>query len=93
MVISIDKILNISLGDWMKASDHGRLWHYDMVGVTVGGFIGDEKSPKPILAKVVPEDTEIVINYDIRISGAGSACFYFEANGVVLIPKSKPDKK
>ena len=77
-MIDLSKILTISMEEYCTAKGN---WNYDMVGVRARGESGHY--PKTILAKVVPNNAEVVVGYSFQLCGE----LDYEANGTALIPK------
>ena len=86
MTIAIEKILNITFTEYVE-SQKKRLYDYDLIGVhSKDGCI------KKFSSKV-PDEAEVVVNYQYRSSGAGSGIanieFRYSQVGTALIPKEQ----
>ena len=103
MTIELDKILTDNSENWCK-SEKKSLEDYDQIGVTKPGvitsstnLIGDKEmqklAPKRQLAKIVPENAEIVVSYKVALSASitlkNDVHIFYEANATALIPKKK----
>lgn len=82
----MEKILNIHIRDYLELSKK-ILGEYELRGVHSSS--GSLKE----FAQLVPNETEVVVNYNIQFFGAGcekgSIKFHYNQEGIALIPKKR----
>lgn len=91
MSVELSKILTVSARDYVDSQ--GKVMsNYEMVGVGISEYAGNSGkfsvSPKEALANVVPEGTEVVVDYrSLGFHNKYQDEDYCEANGTALIPR------
>ena len=87
----LEKILTVSVGDYVDNMGARRSSDYDMVGVHVMNSYPHPGGVTPFdniylaFAKKVPENAEVVVNFKTNVSLHSSAVY--TASGTALIPR------
>ncbi|MEK6844524.1 MAG: hypothetical protein AABX83_03830 [Nanoarchaeota archaeon] len=102
MAISLEKILNVSLSDYLKTKYNDNVPNYDFVGLHMTSddiknyvhvpnydLVGVHSNSNDIeeFAKLVPDEAEIVVNYKIALA-LGTYTSSYHQCGTALVPKS-----
>ena len=88
MAIDLDRILTVSAKDYCESVDR-QLRGYSLRGFSVTRGLSSETNPREELAKEIPENAEVVVNY--RSNNLGEV--FYEASGTALFRNETSEQK